>query len=416
MNSQTRKKLGNEAGAVAVYVALLLPVLVMIAAFGIDVNHVYGVRNELQNAADAGALAGASELNDINGMLQVQVAKDEAQRIASLHSAGGKVVSEFIIQTGHWSNTNREFTPSSNTTQLEGWQEMPGDDLDLNVDFINAVKVETSRSDSPSFFAKIFGIDSLAVTTDAVAWVGFNELTVDFPYAMCGEAIGWPDPECNVGRMSNDGNDDTTVETAMWTNYTQVPSCDTADANDMKTLTDDCANAGSPWDLIKDVGIGTTNGEVVPAFDNMFDCWIANTDEDGDNEPDKVWQLVLPVVDCSSDNTCATLLGAVQVSIVWMNDKEDPHMKDIPTHMEHPDGGSPYECTDTSTDEARLSCWEDFVERFNLENLEEESTPEEMYQTRSVYFMTTCMEAEPQGGSTFNPSSKILAKYPKLVE
>lgn len=50
----------RERGAVAVMVAILLTVLLGFVALGIDVVRLYVIRNELQNAADAAALAGAS--------------------------------------------------------------------------------------------------------------------------------------------------------------------------------------------------------------------------------------------------------------------------------------------------------------------------------------------------------------------
>ncbi len=49
----------DQKGAVAVIVAVCLVVFVGFTALAVDVGHLYVVRNELQNAADAGALAGA---------------------------------------------------------------------------------------------------------------------------------------------------------------------------------------------------------------------------------------------------------------------------------------------------------------------------------------------------------------------
>ena len=52
----------NEKGVTIVLVAILMTVLVMFVALAVDLGHLYVARNELQNAADAGALAGAHEL------------------------------------------------------------------------------------------------------------------------------------------------------------------------------------------------------------------------------------------------------------------------------------------------------------------------------------------------------------------
>ena len=49
--------------------AILLFVFLGIAALAIDVSHLYVVRNELQNAADAGALAGDRFLYNEDGTM-----------------------------------------------------------------------------------------------------------------------------------------------------------------------------------------------------------------------------------------------------------------------------------------------------------------------------------------------------------
>jgi hypothetical protein len=58
------KRLGShgEQGQVLVYVAVSMLVLFGIIVFAIDVGHFYSERRRMQNAADAGALAGAREL------------------------------------------------------------------------------------------------------------------------------------------------------------------------------------------------------------------------------------------------------------------------------------------------------------------------------------------------------------------
>ena len=52
----------RQRGAVAVMTALCLTALVGITALAVDLGRAWVVRNELQNAADAAALAGAGSL------------------------------------------------------------------------------------------------------------------------------------------------------------------------------------------------------------------------------------------------------------------------------------------------------------------------------------------------------------------
>jgi len=69
-----RKFRDDEQGAVAVLVALSMTVLLGFAAFAVDFGMLSSVKQSLQNAADAAALAGAAELADGANASAVQLA------------------------------------------------------------------------------------------------------------------------------------------------------------------------------------------------------------------------------------------------------------------------------------------------------------------------------------------------------
>jgi hypothetical protein len=413
-----KKTLHNQNGATIVFVAVVLGLLVMFTALAIDVNHLYAVRNELQNAADAGALAGASVLFDGDGSLNREAARDEGLRVTVANGTGNQLVDIVLdnVQTGHWSFSNKTFTPSDATVQTT-WQERSFADLDIDPAFINAVRVQADRDDTPSFFAGIFGYQDFFVAADAVAYIGFagtiypNE--IDRPIAICEDAIKKDGAyNCNMGRMLNSGGNANTAMTAMWTNYTQDP-CSTASNSDMQGLTKDCA-AGNPDPLNFGEGMGSQNGVQDNVLGNVADCWTAAADSDGDGNPDSFWPLVLPVIDCNESNTCAPLVGAVEVNVVWIQYKNDPQMNDIPTVMED------WNCTPATSELAdRLTCWKSFVDHFNLENVTgppaTDADYEEMYQQKNLYFLPSCEVHEPIG-NTGGENFGILAKIPKLVE
>ncbi len=199
-------------------------------------------------------------------------------------------------------------------------------DLDENINFINAVRVRARREATPiaSWFARIFGRDSFQLSADAVAWVGWaNSLepnASDQPIAICRQAIINDNSEydCNVGRMLNSGQDAETRNTAGWTNFSQEP-CETANAAGMNSLicNPDGANVNG-LDFRYDVG--AVGGVQYSVLSTLIDCWISQTDTDGDCIPDKVWNMTLPVVDCPGNNVsnCATLMGVVNVNFVWL--------------------------------------------------------------------------------------------------
>lgn len=96
----------QQRGAVAPLVALMLPVLVAAAAFAIDLAYVHVVRNEMQNDADAAALAGAHALVDTStGVLRWSDATIMAQQSVGLNQAAGQAMSDAQVQTGFWNLT-----------------------------------------------------------------------------------------------------------------------------------------------------------------------------------------------------------------------------------------------------------------------------------------------------------------------
>ena len=55
----------DERGFALVFLGLTIVVFLGFAALAVDIGYLYAARNELQNAADAAALAGARELGKI---------------------------------------------------------------------------------------------------------------------------------------------------------------------------------------------------------------------------------------------------------------------------------------------------------------------------------------------------------------
>jgi len=123
------KPLDNSRGAVAVMVAIMLTVLLAMAAAALDIGHALVARNELQNSADAGALAGARALGILyEGMTPAamgtyQLSGGDAatittavQTTAVLNAAAGVnvTVNAGDVQIGLWNSATRTMTPTVN--------------------------------------------------------------------------------------------------------------------------------------------------------------------------------------------------------------------------------------------------------------------------------------------------------------
>jgi Flp pilus assembly protein TadG len=75
----SRKRREGERGSVLALSAVGMLSLILAAALAVDVSHLYLAKNELQNAADAAALAGASGLNFTPGGIVIASARAQAE-------------------------------------------------------------------------------------------------------------------------------------------------------------------------------------------------------------------------------------------------------------------------------------------------------------------------------------------------
>ena len=419
-NSSARQLINNQDGAVAALVAVCLIIFVAFTALAIDIGHLYVVRNELQNAADAGALAGARMLLNEDGSIRtVPTNAITAARGALTANKSEKLdVEEELIERGHWSFTNKAFTPNSSPqadiTNLIGAGFAVADDPKSGL--INAVHVVTKRetNKAASYFAFIFGnTDGFTLKTEAVAYIGFEGTMppkgFDQPIAICYESI--KEDWCNIGRMINSGNDPSTSNTAAWTNFMQP--CDNSGGNTANGPTVNpliCAN-GNPNAVTFMIGMGTTNGMDNNVMANMKTCWW-NKSAHGT----KAWPITLPIVSCpdNSISNCAIVLGAVRVNVLWINDNND-RLEDsgvpnsfYPTTIAGISGYGAW----TSPDSARaIPSWDSFTSHFHLRNQTGASAE---YGNKAIYFLPEC-EILDRAGTTGGVFSNVLAKYPVLV-
>lgn len=115
--------LKSDKGATLVYVALLLVIFLGIAAFAIDIGYHTIVRNQLQNAADAAAIAACNTLYDRTGgpvkfpapPPDWAAASAEAATAITINKADNKPLSTGAIATGWWDITQPSLGLRANT-------------------------------------------------------------------------------------------------------------------------------------------------------------------------------------------------------------------------------------------------------------------------------------------------------------
>ncbi|MGB9079893.1 MAG: pilus assembly protein TadG-related protein [Desulfuromonadaceae bacterium] len=104
MDAIGRVKKINNKGVAVVYIALMIVVLVAFVSLAVDLGYIYVAKGQLQNAADAAALAGATQLPN-----SIKV-KAEAVKFALANKAAGDdvVITDADIYIGNW---NAALTP-----------------------------------------------------------------------------------------------------------------------------------------------------------------------------------------------------------------------------------------------------------------------------------------------------------------
>jgi hypothetical protein len=410
------KPLKDQQGATVIMVALLILVFIGFAAVAIDIGHLLLVRNELQNAADAGCLAGARFLYSDDGMAvnensnqiayQAAIANKSDKAPVDVHWAAGNMGD---VERGHWAFATRAFTPTELTQPVNLWDVAP-EELDANPAFINALRVKTRREDTPSasFFARMFGYENFSLSKEAIAYIGFagtlSPGEADQPIAICRESLLTNGQyACSTGRMITNHELVTGLESGGWTDFNQDNPCLTG--TNAETVRSLICNAGNPDSIILGQPIAIHGGYIQNAHGMLRQCWQNLTGET------QLWTLTLPVIECPGNNvdSCATMVGAVTVNIVWITPwEDDPSYSWAPWQMENPRTGTTW-FSNNPDGQVR---WNSFVQNFNLQNVDGSPVP---YQRRGVYFLPDCNTHQPKG-RTGGENFGIMAKIPVLAK
>ena len=200
MNRGKKEFFNDDSGAVAVYVAILLVVLLGAGALALDIAHLVSVKRELTKAAEAGALSGARGLwpQDLSTATTRDPDCANAENVARTTATKNRVEStnlttdEVTEQVGRWDYATKQFTPG----------------ISANA---NGVRVTTSRANVQTILAQVLGQGPRNMSASAVAIMDFATavgkgclpIAVNQDYAQNPGLIIYigfnPDPEDNGG-------------------------------------------------------------------------------------------------------------------------------------------------------------------------------------------------------------------------
>lgn len=303
--------LKNEQGAVAAMTAILLLVLLASVAAAIDIGHALVARGELQNAADAGALAGTRRLSEVYQSMAPSAQQtytltggDQAAIVAAVQTAGlanraagvPLTINPADISIGIWNSSTLTHAPTVNQPRSV---------------MVTARRDGAANGPISTFLASVVGLSTVNVSATATAdltpvnAVAPGQLEAPFGISSfyfgtygCGDLIQF---------YPNNG---TPQACSAWTSFNQNSS-----ANNLKNIVVGLQNGSytTPGVAAGDT-LNFTNGNTASVFPKLVELYNAKKDANGN------WDVFIPVYDspsCASSQNSGALpvVGFAEVRV-----------------------------------------------------------------------------------------------------
>ncbi|MCA1987992.1 MAG: pilus assembly protein TadG-related protein [Desulfarculus sp.] len=301
-----RRLFGQDRGTVAPLTAVSLVALLGLTGAAVDLGALYSARGELQNAADASALAAANTMITYNSknlaIAQPSVALTNAQNYSKANKSLGVALNlrqppgdDFTI--GFWDNQAGAFDPSRTGLGL------------TNPDDLTAVRVTVRRDELANtpvrtFFSGIVGVNQVGISASSTAFLGFAGSApvggVTLPIAVDENALKpqGGEPYCGKSITFHSEND----ENGSWTTFFDWP----ADSPTVDNYVCGCEDA--PALKLGDM-INITNGNLSNnIFTHLRDRF--NHEKSGGQ-----WTVTLPVYKSGGNSGAVEVVGFANMVI-----------------------------------------------------------------------------------------------------
>ncbi len=329
----------NQRGVTGVTVALVLGMMVMMAAFVIDIGHALVTKNELQNAADSAALAAGRRLGLMYMGWPILQVKDpsyslttadqqpivDAAKIFSLQNRASDLANVALlasdIEIGTWdfSVTNPTFVPTL---------------IQPNAIRVIARRDSTNGGNGPisTFFAGVIGISQMEVSAVSVA--ALSDAGGVAPPGNSNAPFGLDKKIFDTKSCTDDVNFSPTQDScAGWHSFTTSPTNKTTIEGQLNGLTSDPPTFISPEVTPGLTEFNFSGGEISNLFGDLQALKTAN--EAWDTVDGRMeWNINIPVYDDGSSGPCGnpsgaiTIVGYAQASVYYVgNGGSDKNIK-----------------------------------------------------------------------------------------
>ncbi|MEC4681641.1 MAG: Tad domain-containing protein [Nitrospirota bacterium] len=310
------EKVHEQHGVVSLIMAVSTTMLLGFTALAIDLGHAWMVKQELQNVADAAALAGAGQLGQVyQGMsaedqgnyfltsADKQVVVNQINSLSPNSHAGGTSLAFRTedLEVGVWDSTTKTFTP------------VPPDDPASPRPTAVRVQVrrdETANTPLATFLGGLVGVEGISITASATA--AMTSITTASP-GVLGAPIAVSQEWLEAGNCGG--------------NIKFYPTGDIEGCAGWHTYTDPDSSAANLKGIIQGLTGGSYtspetkagqtifefNGGALASIFNSFEAlYNANKDAAGN------WSVLVPVysaTDCSNPSGPILIVGFLTVTI-----------------------------------------------------------------------------------------------------
>lgn len=161
----------DRTGGVIVLFALVLPVLLAMVAFAVDVGFIAMQRTELQNAVDAGALAAQVQLR--TNPKKVKLAIAAAEQFVRMNQDSSELLKKksIKVEEGNWDPVTKVFSRKGSKKDR------------------NAVRVFAVKDDQPFIFGTAIGQSTFSVPATAIATGATSTLDIMLTLDLSGSML-----------------------------------------------------------------------------------------------------------------------------------------------------------------------------------------------------------------------------------
>lgn len=316
-----RHLIDDSRGSVAVTVALVTVVLFSMAALALDISNAMIARNELQNVADASALAGASQLGNAYQSLppgtpyttytlaNTSGITNAIMSVAASNQARGVAITinPSDITVGVWNEATRRLLPGNQGA--------------------TAVRVTARRDGAANgpvatLLARIMGIQSVnvaATATAALTSVGvLAPGAANAPFAL--DQLIFTNPQFCSTPVQFYPTNNPPQGCAGWTTFDQTPANATTVVSIIQGMTPNPPTYQSPQITAGQTSLNYIGGNATTAFSDLKTLFQTHqvNDRTGTSPTGRCWNVTVPVYanqNCANVNSVTMTVGFASACI-----------------------------------------------------------------------------------------------------